>query len=723
MSALGACKGWAGPTGLTSRPATAGAEKSDPADIGCNSFGWDKRQCAFSRSLTRCSATTRRADVFSIEKAYVFAARAMGNQPQSASRPGLAHSLAVAGILAQMKLDEKTIAAGLLHDTCHKNAATPEDIAANFGPDVAGIVAGALKVTRLSPGSRREQQVEYLRKMILAISQDLRVVLVKLADRLNEVRAPEASDPDSLPALAHDTLDIYAPLAARLGIDWIKQELEDHCFKILEPQAYESIRLGLAKTEEDRRHYIEEVKQILSSHFEEFELHARVSGRPKQLYSVYRKMMRQNLDLDHIHDLTAFRVIVDDVKSCYEALGIVHALWEPVEGRFKDYIVKPKSNMYQSLHTTVVGPYHERIEVQIRTEEMDDVANEGIAAHWLYKEGKPSGKGSEQETQRFSWLREIIELNKDWQDPKLFADSVKLDLYPDEVYVFTPQGEVKVLPKGASPVDFAYEVHTEVGHRCVGARVNGKLVPLRQELRNGDTVEVLTATNHRPSKDWLKFVKTSKALGRIRQWMKAEERERTLAMGREICEREFRKKGLNFNNYVNSPELVEVARNMSLKTVDNLLVSIGYRKVTPLQVIGRLATPPQQEEPAKEEAYIPEKPRRKPTEEGIRVLGSNDVLTRMARCCNPVPGKKSLATSPAAGASPSIVSPAKTSGEGTRTGRSMSGGTPGKGRCTLSTSKSPTLTTRKHLQLSASSWPRWTPMSSTSTWTQRRTTR
>jgi len=580
-----------------------------------------------------------KADVSLLEKAYVFAAKAMANQLQSASCPGLTHSLAVAGILASMKLDEKTIIAGILHDAYQKQAATIEDIVENFGAEVAEIIKGAVKITRLSFSNRHEQQAEYLRKMILAMSQDLRVVLVKLADRLNDVRNAEYEDFENLQDLAHDTLDIYAPLAARLGIDWMKQELENLAFRIREPETYEKIRQGLAKTEEDRERYIEEVKQILSSHFQEFEVQARVSGRPKQIYSVYMKMVRQNLDLERIHDLTAFRVIVDDVKTCYEALGIVHALWEPVEGRFKDYIVKPKSNMYQSLHTTVVGPYRERMEVQIRTEEMDRIADEGIAAHWLYKEGKPSGKGSEQETQRFSWLREIIELNKDWRDPKALTDSVKVDLYPDEVYVFTPLGEVKVLPKGASPVDFAYEVHTEVGHRCVGARVNGKLVPLRQELRNGDTVEVLTAANHRPSKDWLKFVKTTKALGRIRQWMKAEERERTLAVGRETCEREFRKKGLNFNNYVNSPELLEVARALSLKTIDNLLVSIGYRKVTPLQVIGRLTSTPQQEEADREEAFVPEKPRKKLTDEGIRVLGVDDVLTRMAKCCNPVPGE------------------------------------------------------------------------------------
>lgn len=581
-----------------------------------------------------------KADLSLLEKAYVFAAKAMGNESQSVSHPGLAHSLAVAGILADMRLDEKTIIAALLQDTCLQQIMPIEEIGEQFGAEVAEIVQATVKVTGLSLNNRHEQQAEYLRKMILAMSQDLRVVLVKLADRLNDVRTPGCEDRETLRILGRDTLDIYAPLAARLGIDWMKQELENLAFKILEPEVYETIRQGLAKTEDDRQRYIEEVKQVLSSHFDGFGVQARVSGRPKQIYSVYMKMARQNLDLKRIHDLIAFRVIVDDVKTCYEALGIVHALWEPVKGRFKDYIVKPKSNMYQSLHTTVVGPYQEQMEVQIRTEEMDRIANEGIAAHWLYKEGKPAGKGSEQETRQFSWLREIIELNKDWHDPKVLSDSVKMDLYPDEVYVFTPQGEVKVLPKGASPVDFAYEVHTEVGHRCVGARVNGKLVPLRQELRNGDTIEILTAANHRPSKDWLKFVKTTKATGRIRQWIKAEERERTLAMGREICEREFRKKGLNFNNYVNSAELLDVAKGLSLKTIENLLVSVGDRKITPLQVIGRLTPAPQLEEPAREEIALPERQRQKATVEGIAVLGANDVLTRMARCCKPVPGEE-----------------------------------------------------------------------------------
>lgn len=581
-----------------------------------------------------------KADVSLLEKAYVFAAKAQTTQSQPALAGYLNHSLAVAGILTNMRLDEKSIIAALLHDAYEQQLLTMESVDGEFGADIAQIVQGVAKLSQLAFSNREEQQAEYLRKMILAMSQDLRVVLVKLADRLHVMRNFQQPSEASWANLARETLDIYAPLAARLGIDWLKQELEDLAFRAKEPESYERIRQGLAKTEEDRRRYIEEVKQVLNSHLEEFDVKARISGRPKHIYSVFMKMKKQNLDLQRIYDLIAFRVIVDSVKTCYETLGIVHAFWEPVAGRFKDYIVKPKANMYQSLHTTVLGPYGERMEVQIRTEEMNRIADEGIAAHWLYKEGRPAGKGEEQETQHFSWLRELMEINKEWRDPKALTDSVKVDLYPNEVYVFTPQGEVKVLPRGASPVDFAYEVHTEVGHRCVGARVNGKLVPLRYELQNGDTIEIMTAANHRPSKDWLKFVKTSKALGRIRQWMKAEERERSIAMGREICEREFRKKGLNFNNFINSPELLEAARSFSLRSVDNLLVNIGSRIVTPLQVIGRLTLPAQQEEPEKETGLVPERSRRKVPDEGIRVRGVDDVLTRMARCCNPVPGEK-----------------------------------------------------------------------------------
>ncbi|GLI35031.1 RelA/SpoT family protein [Desulforhabdus amnigena] len=581
-----------------------------------------------------------KADILLLEKAYVFAARVYHGRARLAGEPYLDHPLAVAGILAQMRLDEESIVSGLLHDAFEEGLIGLDEITEDFGAGVARIVEGVAKVTRLDFSSRKEQQAEYMRKMILALSPDVRVVLVKLADRLHDMRSFLHRCSKAQQNLARETLDIYSPLAARLGIDWIKLELENLAFKCLEPEEYREIFQGLAKTEEDRKRYIEEVKGILTAELEAHDLKGRVSGRSKHLYSIYLKMKRQNLDLQRVHDLIAFRIILDSVKSCYEALGLVHTLWEPVAGRFKDYIVKPKSNMYQSLHTTVIGPYGEKMEVQIRTEEMDRVANEGIAAHWMYKQrGNSEEKVAEHETQRFSWLRELLEWNQDWRDPRTLFLEEKAELYPDEVYVFTPRREVKSFPRGATPVDFAYDVHSEVGHRCVGARVNGKIVPLRYELQNGDTVEVLTAPNHHPSKDWLKFVKTSKALHRIRHWIKAEERERSVALGREICEREFRKKGLNFNNYINSPELLEVAKAFSLKSVNDLLASVGYHKISPIQMIGRLPSVLQEQEAEKEEAITFEKRKPAAHDDGIKVRGVDKVMIRMARCCNPLPGE------------------------------------------------------------------------------------
>lgn len=580
-----------------------------------------------------------RADVSFIEKAYVFAAKYHKGQVRLRGEPYLNHPLAVAGILAGMRLDEASIAAGLLHDCLEEKLLTARDLEQAFGASVALIVAGVTKLGQLDFSQREERQAEYMRKMILTMSEDIRVVLVKLADRLQEMRSFMHHASAMQEVLAEETLHIYAPLAARLGIDWMKQELEDLSFQCLHPDAYREIYQGLAKTEEDRKRYVEEVKQILSAKLAENNLAGRISGRSKHLFSIYQKMIRQNLDLQKVYDVIAFRIILDSVKSCYETLGIVHSLWEPVEGRYKDYIVKPKANMYQSLHTTVIGPYGERMEVQIRTEEMDMVANEGIAAHWLYKEGKPTAGLDEEETRRFSWLRELLEWNREWRDPKSIFEAVKVNLYPDEVYVFTPQGEVKALSKGATPVDFAYEVHSEVGHRCVGARVNGKLVPLRHELQNGDTIEIMTAANHHPSKDWLKFVKSTKARNRIKHWIKAEERENSIAVGRELCEKEFRKRGLNFNNYVNSPELQEVAKSFSLRSIDDLLASVGYYKVSPVQVFGKMPVALSEEPPAKEEPLPFEKRKPSKSDEGVRVRGVDDVLMRMAKCCNPLPGE------------------------------------------------------------------------------------
>ncbi len=582
-----------------------------------------------------------KANTLLLEKAYVFTAKAHRGKHPSNDEPYLNHPLSTAGVLARMRLDEESIAAGLLHDCIEKKFITPEDLEDQFGIDVARIVQGVSRLTRISYSSRQERQAEYIRKMILAISQDIRVVMVKLADRLEGIRSAACRSGRGQ-NIAQETLDIYAPLSGRLGIEWIKQELEDYSFKCLYPKDYDEIATGLARTEADRRRYIEEVKEVLTARMAEYSLKGRIFGRSKHLYSIYHKMERQKLDLTRVYDLIAFRVIVDSIKSCYETLALVHALWEPVEGRYKDYIVKPKSNMYQSLHTTVLGPHGERMEVQIRTEEMDRIANEGIAAHWLYKEGKPVDEIGREETQRFSWLRHLMELSKDWSDPKAFIEAVKVDFYPDEVYVFTPNREVKAFPRGSTPVDFAYDVHTEVGHRCVGARVNGKLVPLRNELHNGDTVEILTAANHRPSKDWLKYVKSSKAISRIKHWFKTEERERSVALGREICEREFRKKGLNFNNYLNSPELAEAAKAFSLRTVEDLLAGIGYHKITAYQVIGKLTSLPAEEDHHKDEILVEKRKTAPAKKEGIKIKGIEDVLIRMAQCCNPVPGEPIL---------------------------------------------------------------------------------
>ena len=580
------------------------------------------------------------ANVGLLEKAYVFVSKVYRDK-NAGDLPYLDHPMAIGAVLAKMHLDEESIAAGLLHDSLEQGYAAPEDLARMFGPDVCRIVQGVTRLTQIAYSNRQERQAEYIRKMIMAISSDVRVVLVKLADRLDGIGGTLRGGSRSGEGLARETLDIYAPLAGRLGIDWLKQELENYSFRRLHPEEYAEIEAGLAKTGADRIRYIKEVEQILKDQMSEFGISGRIYGRPKHIYSIYLKMERQKLDLTRIYDLIAFRAIVDSVKSCYEVLALLHAQWESVEGRYKDYIARPKNNMYQSLHTTVIGPYGERMEVQIRTPEMDRVANEGIAAHWMYKEGKPATEIDRAETRRFSWFRQLMELGRDMADGRTDARSVmealKVDFHPEEVYVFTPAGDVKAFPKGATPVDFAYEVHTEVGHRCVGARVNGKLVPLRNELQNGDTVEVLTSAGHKPSKDWLKQVKSAKAIGRIKHWFKTEERERSISAGREICEREFRKKGLNFNNYLNSPELAEAARAFSLKSVDDLLAGIGFHKVTPNQVIGKLTPLPPEEEHFKEE--IVEKKKHPPSKDGIKVDGLDNILIRMAQCCNPVPGE------------------------------------------------------------------------------------
>ena len=577
------------------------------------------------------------ADVSLIEKAYVYSAKAHAGQVRLSGEPYLMHPLGVAGILAKMRLDVFSIASGLLHDTLEDTDTKIVELTRLFGTEVSHIVDGVTKIGRFEFSSHEERQAENMRKMILAMADDIRVVLIKLADRLHNMRTLNYHAVGKQRLIARETLDIYAPLAGRLGIDWIKTELEDLSFSYLDPDVYEEIVSGLKKNEEERERYIKEVRTVIKEKLAELDLKGKVSGRPKHIYSIYKKMIVQNLDLEHIYDIIAFRIILNSIRECYEALGVLHSAWKPIPGRFKDYIGMPKANMYQSLHTTVIGPYGERVEIQIRTEEMHRIANEGIAAHWVYKEGRSV---PESDSKRFAWLRELLEWQQDLKDPREFLETVRVDLFPDDVYVFTPNGDVRAFPRGSTPIDFAYSVHTEVGHQCTGAKVNGKLVPLKYELKNGDIVEIITSSKHVPSKDWLKLVKTSRARTRIRHWIKTEERQRSIALGREICEREFRKQGMNFSNYLNSDELLQVAKLFSLQKAEDLLASIGYGKISALQAIGKLTSLIEPEE--KSEELLVERPERKerPLQRGgVLVKGVDDILVRFAKCCNPLPGE------------------------------------------------------------------------------------
>jgi len=578
------------------------------------------------------------ADVSLIEKAYVYSAKAHAGQVRLSGEPYLMHPLGVAGILAKMRLDVFSIASGLLHDTLEDTETKTQDLTRLFGAEVAQIVDGVTKIGRFEFSSHEERQAENMRKMILAMADDIRVVLIKLADRLHNMRTLDYHAVGKQRLIARETMDIYAPLAGRLGIDWIKTELEDLAFSYLDPDVYEEIVSGLKRNEQERERYIKEVKEVIEEKLAELDLKGKVIGRPKHIYSIYKKMIAQNLDLEHIYDIIAFRIILNSIRECYEALGVIHSSWKPIPGRFKDYIGMPKANMYQSLHTTVIGPYGERVEIQIRTEEMHRIANEGIAAHWVYKEGRSF---PENDSKRFNWLRQLLEWQQDLKDPREFLETVRVDLFPDDVYVFTPNGDVRAFPRGSTPIDFAYSVHTEVGNQCTGAKVNGKLVPLKYELKNGDIVEIITSSKHVPSKDWLKIVKTSRARTRIRHWIKTEERERSIALGREICEREFRKHGLNFSKYLSSDEFFQVAQSFSLQKVEDLLASIGYGKISALQAIGKLTSLIEPEE--KPEELLVERPERKERplhRGGVLVKGVDDILVRFAKCCNPLPGEQ-----------------------------------------------------------------------------------
>lgn len=597
----------------------------------------------FNDILDRVITYNPNADIDLLKKAYVFSAKVHLGQVRLSGEPYLIHPLEVTGILTQMKLDVATLATGLLHDTVEDTLTTLEEVQNNFGEEIAGLVDGVTKISRISFRSSEERQAENFRKMILAMVKDIRVILIKLADRLHNMRTLRYHHPEKQVEIAQETLDIYAPLSNRLGIDWIKTELEDLAFKHLYPDIYAEIQRKIAKKEKERHRYIDEVKRTLMKKLYENKIEGEVSGRLKQIYSIYQKMKDQNIDFDQVYDITAFRVIVNTVKECYDVLGIIHSLWKPIPGKFKDYIGLPKENLYQSLHTAVIGPYGERIEIQIRTKEMHRIAEEGIAAHWKYKEGKPL---DEADDKRFTWLRQLLEWQRDLKDDQEFIESVKVDLFPHEVYVFTPKGEVKEFPVGATPVDFAYSIHSDIGHHCIGAKVNGKLVPLKYEFKSGDTVEILTSPNQKPSKDWLKFVKTSRAKAKIRQWFKAEEREKSILLGREILERELRKYDLPLAKVIKSGELEKVANEFSFQGIEDLIAAVGYGKVTANQIIGKLIPPENLEKKTKpKEAEgrfknLLHKITHTGPKDALLIKGIDNVMVRYAGCCNPLPGDR-----------------------------------------------------------------------------------
>ncbi len=585
-----------------------------------------------------------KADLKEIERAYRFAAEHHEGQKRLSGEDFIQHPLAVAQILADLGLDTTTLEAALLHDTVEDTDVSVAELDTEFGPEVARIVDGLTKLDALSFRSREHEQAENVRKMIVAMAGDIRVLLIKLADRLHNMRTLSALPQDKQRRIATATLEIYAPLAHRLGVQQVKWELEDLSFKALHPGPYHEIASLVEKRRGERQEYVESVLEAARTRIREAGLKADVEGRPKHLYSIYEKMVIGGKEFNEIYDLAGIRVQVESVRDVYAALGAIHSLWKPVPGRFKDYIAMPKENMYQSLHTTVVGPQGRAIEVQIRTKDMHRTAEYGIAAHWRYKEGRDGKKAKE--AADLAWLGQMLEWLKDMADPREFMEGLKIDLYGGQVFCFTPKGDVMNLPAGATPVDFAYAIHTEVGHRTIGAKVNGKLVPLDYELRTGDTVDILTskAQGEGPSQDWLRWVKTPRARNKIRQWFSRERREDALEDGREQLQRLMRKQNVPFKRLATEDALEQLADEMKFPSLEALFVAVGEGQVSPQSIVARLARSVQ----GSTEEDVTEVPLARPVHlgqpsstdvtSGVVVPGSEDVWVRLARCCTPVPG-------------------------------------------------------------------------------------
>jgi guanosine-3',5'-bis(diphosphate) 3'-pyrophosphohydrolase len=617
-----------------------------------------------------------------VEEAFVFACEHHAAQRRKSGEEFIVHPVGVARICAGMRLDTETLCAALLHDTVEDTSASIEEVRERFGEEIANVVDGVTKLTGITFHSRDEAQAENYRKMMVAMATDVRVILIKLADRLHNMRTIEAMPKQKQIEKAKETLEIYAPIAHRLGIHAIKWELEDLAFATLHPRKYQEIKGLVAQQRDDREHYVSEAGEYLTGELHKLGVEAQIAGRAKHFYSIYSKMTKKGKEFNEIYDLTAMRVIVDSVKDCYGAVGVIHSLWKPLPGRFKDFIAMPKFNMYQSLHTTVIGPEGRPLEIQIRTHEMHEMAEFGVAAHWMYKRTGPThppagaggarsgpnsgahaaspaspaaGAGGHEavsswpEDAKLKWLRSMLDWQQDASDPQEFMESLKIDLFEDEVYVFTPKGEVKSLAAGATPLDFAYEVHTEIGHRCVGARINGKIVPLHYELRSGDIVEILTAKRERgPSRDWLAMVKTTRARNKIKAWFKAESRQDTEHTGREVLQEHLKKQGLPAQRITGSALLADVIREMGYRKADDFYIALGAAKVSPKIVVNKVMQRLKQGEAADGGATAASdllrvgrsvrRPTRSSGQYGIRVEGVEDVMLRLAKCCRPVPG-------------------------------------------------------------------------------------
>lgn len=585
--------------------------------------------------LDKITASKPEFDVAKIKAAYEFAEKAHRGQKRESGEDYIIHPLEVASLVFDLGMDTTSIVAALLHDVVEDTPVELEEIERLFGPNVAMLVDGVTKLTRLNFQTQQEQQMENLRKMFLAMTHDLRVIIIKLADRLHNMRTLKHLPEEKQKKIARETIEIYAPLTHRLGMWKIKWELEDLALRYLDPDAYYDLVNKVAKKRQEREGFIREVEKTLENALAETKLKAEIQGRPKHFYSIYHKMHDQGKTFGEIYDLLGIRVIVDTVQDCYEVLGIVHTLWKPIPGRFKDYVAMPKSNMYQSLHTTVIGPEGEPFEVQIRTREMHRTAEYGIAAHWLYKENATDNKDLRD---KIAWLRHLIEWQGEMKDSEEFMETLKIGLFMDEVFVFTPRGDVKNLPAGSTPVDFAYSVHSTLGHQCTGAKVNGRLVPLDYQLKNGDIVQIISSKQSSgPSPDWLQFVKTTKAKNRIRQWQREQYRGESIQAGRELLERELRKHGMEVHENMRQDILLEGAKKLGFSNVEDLFASLGDAKVTPAMVIGKIA--PEKEiikQPQRQEAEEKRKPKRNGT--GVIVRGVDDLLVRFSKCCNPVPG-------------------------------------------------------------------------------------